>query len=69
LEASSVNRSEIGNYFRLFSNEDIVDKMMSIAVNYVNTLEERKSIFRRIFKKRRYPNLPLISDLQIPISQ
>lgn len=69
LEANSVNQSEIGNYFRLFSNEDIVDKMMSIAVNYVNTLEERKSIFRRLFKKRRYPNLPLISDLQIPVSQ
>lgn len=69
LEASSINRSEIGNYFRMFSNENIVDKMMVIALNYTNTSEERTSIFRRLFKKRRYPNLRLISDLQIPVSQ
>lgn len=69
LEAGSINQSEIGNYFKLFSNESIVDKMMAIALQYQNLEPRSKSIVFLRFKKRRYPQLPSISDLQIPISQ
>lgn len=68
LEANSLNRSELGNYYRLFSNELIVDKMMEIALKYRNVPVEKGTRFSRWFKKLRYPGLQSISDLQIPIS-
>lgn len=69
IKANALNRSELGNYYKLVSNREIVDKTMTIALDYLNQPDSKllKKSWR--FKILRYLRLRPLSDLQIPVSQ
>lgn len=69
IESNSLNRSELGNYYALMSNKEIVQKTMSIALQYLNNTSNNPPKSRKSPRILRFLRLLSFSDLQIPVSR